>query len=328
MSWKILSISAVLLCVTAGCGSGEGEILAVLHAGSLSVPFAGVEAAFEAGHPGVDVRRQAYGSAMAIRQVSELGKKADVVASADYRLIDRMMIESEPRWATWNLIFARNSICLVVKDGSGITAENWTEQLAKAGVRVGMSNPNQDPCGYRAVMALYLAQEALGIKGLFDEIILANSNMEVEKSADGAVIKVPGAARFGEKLVVRPKETDLLALIEAGALDCLFIYRSVAVQHGLDFVELPGEMNLGEVEREAEYGKVTVILVADRPESVVVKGGAIVYGVTVPLEAPAAGLAEEFVQFLVSEEGRRIFTDCGQEPLEPAVYSEAGTEKR
>ena len=43
---------------------------------------------------------------------------------------------------------------------------------------------------------------------------------------------------------IRPKETDLLALLEAGEIDYLFIYRSVAGQHGLKMILLDDEINL------------------------------------------------------------------------------------
>ena len=43
---------------------------------------------------------------------------------------------------------------------------------------------------------------------------------------------------------IRPKETDLLALLEAGEIDYLFIYRSVAQQHGLKMILLDDAMNL------------------------------------------------------------------------------------
>lgn len=323
-----LAVSVSLVCLAAGCADRQGEVVMnIFHAGSLSVPFERFEEEFEAQHPGVDVRRQAYGSAMAIRQVTELSKAADVVASADYRLIDEMMIGAEAQWAEWNLMFARNSVCITLSPAAAaeINSENWLSELASPNRRIAMSNPNHDPCGYRTLMTLFFAQEDLGADGLFDNLVLANSNIELERTGGRALLKVPAELDVTGNLVVRPKETDLIPLLEVGAVDILFIYRSVALQHGLAFVELADEINLCDPTREAAYNRVAVSLNADSPESVLVRAGAIVYGITVPVNAPNPALAREFVELVISDEGAAILDECGQEPISPARASKAGS---
>jgi molybdate/tungstate transport system substrate-binding protein len=121
---------------------------------------------------------------------------------------------------------------------------------------------------------------------------------------------------------MRPKETDLLALLEAGVIDYLFIYRSVAVQHGLQFLELPPEVNLADPERADYYGRVSVVQRADRPGgSARVAASPIVYGVTIPTAAPHPEAARRFVEMLLSQTGRRMMAEAGQEPLRPALLS-------
>ena len=324
MNYKALLISALALTAMA-CKPG-GEVLTVIHAGSLTVPFQKLEAAFEAAHPGVDVRRQAHGSAMAIRQVTELDKRVDIVASADWRLIDRMMIQSDPAWASWNLLFASNALCLALRPGSDDLPDGWLARLKDPSCRVGISNPNNDPCGYRSLMALYLAQETLGADGLFDDLVLANTNIEVRRTRAGATLDVPASFKIAPRgrLVVRPKETDLLPLLEAGAIHCLLIYRSVARQHGLTALELPPQIALDRPDLDGLYGTVSVRMLAGRPEAVTVRGSAIVYGLTVPSNAPRRELAMDFVRLIQSAEGKRILRDCGQPPLPPGSFSPAG----
>jgi molybdate/tungstate transport system substrate-binding protein len=48
--------------------------IVVFHAGSLSVPFAAIESAFESKYPEYDVLREAYGSRTAARNITELKK--------------------------------------------------------------------------------------------------------------------------------------------------------------------------------------------------------------------------------------------------------------
>jgi molybdate/tungstate transport system substrate-binding protein len=50
-------------------------------------------------------------------------------------------------------------------------------------------------------------------------------------------------------------------------------------------------------------------------------GTPIVYGVTIPKNAPTPELALEFVKFLLSDEGQAIIAAQGQPPIVPAVTS-------
>ena len=325
MNRRMLWISLIALCAAPGCDSRRVEVLKVFHAGSLSVPFQKLEAAFEAAHPGVDVQRQAYGSATAIRQITELGKRADVLGSADYRLIDSMMIRSAKQSATWNLLFARNAMCLALAPGvKGFTKYNWAAALMKPGVRLGMSNPNQDPCGYRTLMWLCLARKSPDGKRVFDDLILKCLNVKVALKDGVTFISSPSSLKAAGRLVVRPKETDLIPLLETGVIDVLSIYRSIATQHKMKFVELPAAIALSDPGLDAEYANVAVRLNADTPKAVTVRGSSIVYGVTIPTDAPNPKLAREFVRLLLSKEGQDILNQCGQAPIIPAEFSKAG----
>jgi ABC-type molybdate transport system substrate-binding protein len=98
MKW-IVAIFSLLIVYAAGCGEGGKMQFRIFHAGSLSVPFQELEKIFEEENPAIDVQREPYGSATAIRQVTELGRPADVLGSADYRLIDRLMVQADPKHA-------------------------------------------------------------------------------------------------------------------------------------------------------------------------------------------------------------------------------------
>lgn len=325
MNWTALAFSAFLLLCPAGCGPRGQITLKVFHAGSLAVPFRALEQIFEAENPGMDVQRQAYGSATAIRQITEVGKRADVVASADYRLIDRLMIEPDRKWADWNILFARNAICIAYRNAAkGITSEAWAAALTSGNVRIGLSDPNQDPCGYRSLFCIYLAEKLAGKERLLERLIQAHSNVTVQETDGAAVIRVPAGIVYREPLVMRPKETDLIALLETGAIDCMFIYRSIAVQHGLDFIELPDGVNLGSLLLAEKYSQVRVLQWADRGDRVVeVVARPILYGLTIPSSAPHPEAAASFVRLVLSERGRRVMERCGQDAVTPPLLSPA-----
>ncbi|MEF8788432.1 MAG: tungstate ABC transporter substrate-binding protein WtpA [Planctomycetota bacterium] len=320
-----ISAAMVLLMALSGCGGdGRGEaVLNVYHAGSLACPFGALEEQFERANPGVDVRSQAHGSAVAVRQVTELGKPGDVVGVADYTLIDEMMIRSEEKWTDWNVQFATNEMVIALgSDAPDVTTDNWQQVLARDEVTVGFSNPRHDPCGYRALMVLYLSRKAGGPR-LLSEVVVPNSNIELKSSADGAVIQLREPVNVEGRLRMRSKETDIVSLLQTGALDCGFLYRSVAVQQGLDYVELPPELNLGSPEHAQDYASVTVRMKPGEGATTV-RGRPISYGVTIPKSVRHRKVARDYVRMLLSDVGSRALEDCGLRPLDSPVPSQAG----
>ena len=319
-------VVALLACVpvatfcTPPVKAEEPQTFKVFHAGSLSVPFEETEKQFEALHPNVDVQRESYGSVDAIRQITEVGKSGDVLGSADYALIPSMMY---PEFADWYVRFATNDIVLAYNSemshyADEITSENWYEILRRDGVTFGFSNPNLDPCGYRSVMVCQLAELYHGDSGIFDDLILENTAITVSEDAETFLIQTPEQLEpKTEKVTIKPKEVDLTAMVEAGGLHYYFIYRSVAVQHGLPFVDLPEEIDLSKVEYADTYKKVKLQTTDGKTNTAT----PIVYGITVPTNAENPELGLEFVEFVIGSEGQKIFADNGQPPIVPPVGS-------
>lgn len=322
----ILCISIVPGCIDdtddSGSDGARARTLTVLHAGSLSIPFARLEESFEAAHPDIDVQCESAGSAKTIKKVTELHKEADIVASADHSLIPGMMY---PQYADWHIRFARNQIVLAYTDKSKyadeIDADNWYEILRRDDVRFGFSNPNDDPCGYRSQMMIQLAESYYGDDAIYEDLIEAHSDMAMEYDAanDTFVLRMPESDEINPsgKIMVRSMEMELIAGLDAGEIDYYFIYRSVAQQHNQLFVELPQAIDLSSVGYADAYSTVEVV----QANGDTVAGRPIVYGVTVPKNARDYEMAIEFVKLMISEEGQRIFADLGQPPIAPAVGS-------
>lgn len=249
-------------------------------------------------NPGVEIKLESAGSRACARKITDLKKACDVMASADYAVIDTLLI---PQWAKWNIRFAVNEIGLAYHHKSRRAGEmassTWADILLDPAVAYGRSDPNSDPCGYRTVLVFHLAETFLGQRGLANKLL--------EKDA-----------RF-----IRPKETDLIALLESGALDYFFIYRSVAVQHNLSFLRFPPELNLADPTKASFYAGASVTLTGSEPGATITRvGEPIVYGVTIPTNAPNPELAMKFVTFLLSaDKGAKILAEQGQEPLVPGL---------
>jgi len=291
---------------------GQEKVI-VFHAGSLSVPFAEIEKAFEQKYPEYDVQREASGSRAAARKITEIKKPADVMASADYKVIDNLMI---PDNAKFDAQFATNEMVIAftekAKYGDQITTENWPEIFLKEGVKVGHSDPNLDPCGYRSMLVTKLAETYYKMPGLFDKLFgYGESYQNGEENT--------------AKVIVRPKETDLLGLLEAGMYDYLYIYKSVAEQHHLKYLPLPEEVSLKSAKFSKEYESAEFKINGKKPgEWITQKGAPMVYGITVAendICPPNKKGAVLFVKFVLSAEGQAIMEKNGQGVIAPAVIT-------
>ncbi|NIM20569.1 MAG: tungstate ABC transporter substrate-binding protein WtpA [Candidatus Latescibacteria bacterium] len=278
----------------------RGELI-IFHAGSLSVPFREVSKKFNEIYPDVSIKAEAAGSRDTARKVSDLGRYCDVLGSADYEVIDNLLI---PQHATFSIRFAANEMVIAYTKQSRqcalINAENWPDVLLSENVAFGRSDPNRDPCGYRTEMTFQLAEKHYEMPGL--------ANRLIEK---------------GGRKYIRPKETDLLALLEAGEIDYLFIYRSVATQHGLEFILLPDAVNLKLFEQKDLYATASVRVTGRQPgEFIERKGAPMVYGVTIPINCRHRELAEAWVALLLSPTGQKIMERSGQPVIAPALTAQ------
>lgn len=313
----LFAITIIVFSSVSGCvGEKVTTELVIYNAGSLTVPFEKIEKEFEAEHPDIDIKYHQMGSVKAVRQITDLGKECDVIALADYTLIPDMMY---PKYADWYIQFARNEIVLAYNPEKSryadeITSENWYNILRRDDVIFGFSNPNDDPCGYRAVMVIQLAELYYNNPKIFDDLILKNTAITVNEENGDYLIKTPGDLKPNtDKISIRPKSIELIGMLEEGGIDYAFEYRSVAVQHNLKFVELPGQINLSMVEYEEIYKKVRLQTMDGKIKT----AKPIVYGITVPKNALHSELGIEFIKFVTGEKGRRIFEECGQPPIVP-----------
>jgi molybdate/tungstate transport system substrate-binding protein len=219
------------------------------------------------------------------------------MASADYKVIDNLLI---PEYANWNVRFASNQIVLCYTGKSAyakeINADNWDDILLKKDVSWGHTDPNIDPCGYRALMVLQLAEKHLNKPGLMDKLI---ANRSVEN--------------------VFPKASQMVSVLQSGNLDYCWEYLSVAVQHGLKYIVLPDEINLGNYKYNSNYKQAVVKVTGKTPGSFMeLKGKSITYGVTMLKNSPNKEGAIAFLGCLFSRTGGlMVLEGMGQPPFIP-----------
>ena len=298
-SWKTIVCTAAVLAVLFAlpCGAAAKEIVTIFHAGSLTVPFTEIEKGFEALHPEIDVQREAGGSTKMARMISELGKPADIMASADFKVIDKNLI---PEYADWNIRFATNQLVLCYTDQSRfageVTPDNWHDILGRKGVVWGHSDPNLDPCGYRALMVLQLAEKFYNQTGLYDRLI---ANRPEEN--------------------IRPKSVELVSLLKTGNMDYAWEYLSVAVQHGLKYIKLDDHINLGNYKYDGFYKLAQVKVTGKKPGTWITRTGkSCTYGITRIKNSPNPQGAALFLEYLLDPaNGLAVLKSMGQPPFVP-----------
>ena len=325
----VLLIVVLLLPAVAagGCGSNRTK-LTVLCAGSLIVPFDQLAQEFETAHPGIDVAVEGHGSIQVVREVTELHKEADVMVVADRSLLPMLMYGhkvpgSAEDYANWYIRFATNRLGIAYTSQSKYAAEigsaNWYEVLSRPDVKLGISDPRIDSCGYRALMVCQLAEDDYTdntilerVMGDFSPPITVSDNIEAH------VIAVPETVK-PKKVTMRGYSVTLLSLLESGDLDYCFEYESVARQRGLGFVELPPEIDLGSREFADRYGQVAVKMDFQRFASInpEFRGEPIQYALTIPTNSPHRDAAIQFVEFLLGSDGQTIFLESYQPTLVP-----------
>jgi molybdate/tungstate transport system substrate-binding protein len=279
--------------------AGDESPLVVFNAGSLARPIRAALDTFAA-REGVRFEQEQAGSLETARKVTELGRVPDVIALADYAIFPQLLV---PEHASWYARFARNRMVLAYTERSRhadiVNPVNWWQIILRPGVETGHSDPDLDPAGYRSLLVMQLAERYYRQPGLAERLNRA----------------IPARN-------IRPKEIDLVALLETAELDYAFEYESVARGASLDFVAFPDSISLGNMAHSAFYETAAVRVVGRRPgDSLTVRGEPIVYALSIPRRAPHPRLAERFVMFLMSEDGRRVLRANHLDALDSAVLS-------
>jgi len=275
--------------------SGSPKEITVFCAGSLHKPMLRVAGKYMKATPDVKILIEPAGSRVVIKKWTDLGRPVDLILVADSRLI---IHEAMGEHTDWCLEFAGNEMVIGYTERSRhaaeISADNWFDILARPGVQVGRSDHNLDPCGYRALMLMQLA-----------DLYYSPDQRKGKSLSDTISANIPANN-------IRPKGQDLQGLLQTKHLDYTFEYLSFAVQHNLEYLELPDEINLGNPDFEENYARSSVKVTGKKKgEFLIYKGSAIIYGLTIPPTAPEKEATVKFAAFMLGAEGRKIFNEMG-----------------
>ena len=267
----LAAVGSTAFAGLAGCLTGSSASVSVLAAGSLATTFEDhIVPAFERNHD-YQVAGEYHGSAALLRMVEERTKHPDVVVSADATLLRDQLYPDHTDWA---VEFASNSLglCYNPDTAFGERLESgvswWEAARATAPGDLAIGDPDLDPLGYRALMAFTLAEREHGIDGLQDDL---------------------AAAAYRE-----PDEPQLLLGVETGARAGAVVYRNMAVDHDLPFVDFPDAYDFSDPGLADHYASVSYTT----DDGYAARGRPILYAATVPDSADSAAGGRALVDFL------------------------------
>lgn len=280
---------------------GEATIIAY-NAGSIARPLRAALDSFATSRH-IRIEQESAGSLETARKLTDLHKIPDIIALADYEVFPELLMPSQ---LSWYVQFARNRMVLAYTDQSRfaneISTDNWWRILQRPGVQVGRSDPNLDPNGYRTLLTMQLAAQYYQQPRLYDRLLAASPARNV-----------------------RPKEVDLVGLVQAGELDYIWSYESVAQGANLRYVTLPEQIDLSSPADSARYAQaVTRVRGSGVGDTIVVHGQPIVYGISIPTQAPHRAVAEQFLAWMLSSDGQRVVRAAKLDALEHPVLIGTG----
>lgn len=285
---------AALLCIAFVCAllptrsSAASGTVNVFYAGSLvNLNENLVGKAFAAG-TGYTYEGKAAGSLAIAAQIKSKIAMPDVVELADPGVDSLLMGDANGSYVSWYLTYARSTL-VVGFDPKGRFAQRfrqvqahhlaWYKALLQRGLRIGRTDPNLDPKGYRALFMAQLAEKVYHLNHFKRRIFGADDNPSQ----------------------IFPEEV-LVARILTGQLDAGIFYLSEVRDLGIPYITLPATINLGSVRYAKLYATQHFTTAAGKT----IAGAPIEYTITIPSTVRNAVGAEAFVRFVLSKRIRDI----------------------
>ena len=205
----------------------------------------------------VRAEMQAGGSVDLLRKAIS-GEPCDLLILADSVIIESMMM---PNYTDGCRVWAGNKMVVAASEGNDINSDNWKEKLLDPDATFAHHNPYGDPGGYRAVMAILLADNYEA--GLTKKLMNHPGHIGMDPNLD-------------PRTLPKPKY--------------MFTYFSGAKSRGMKFANLPAVMDLSDESLAAVYAEAKFAV----DEKNTVTATPITHGLTIPFSAKNKEAAKEF----------------------------------
>jgi len=250
---------------------------------------------------GFTFQGEGKGSVAIANLIKGKAKTPDVFISADPTVDASLQGESNGNYVSWWAPFARTEMVIgwspkskFRKDFEEAQAGKraWESVLEQPGIRLGRTDPELDPKGYRALFLFQLDEQRTGEHGEAQRILGPPNN----------------------PAQIFPEE-QLVARLQIGELDAGIFYLIEAIEAELPHLRLPAAVNQGDPAQSSNYARATYT----NKKGVTFKGSSILYTTTIPSTVRRPRGAESFVQYLLGKTGQNILSSAGLLPVAPVL---------
>jgi molybdate/tungstate transport system substrate-binding protein len=286
--------------------TGGSGAVNVMYAGSLTALFEKKVGPAFAAATGFEFRGEGKGSVAIANLIKGRVRTPDVFVSADPTVNVTLQGGANGDYVRWWTPLARTELVIGWSPKSSFKGafesanaggRTWESILQEPGFRLGRTDPELDPKGYRTLWLFQLDEERTKQPGEANRILGAPEN----------------------PAQVFPEET-LIARVQSGELDAAIFYLIEAVEAGLPTLSLPPAISQGDPAQAAHYARMTYT----NKKGTTFKGAPILYTVTVPTTVRNRQGAEAFVQFLLGDAGRALLGKEGLLEVARVVEGDAG----
>lgn len=295
--WHSLCVALLGFTITLGAAQAAWAAapLTIAYAGSMgAVMDRGLGPKFDATHA-TSFQGIGKGSFALAHLIAAKQMRADVFIAITPGPIEVMqkagLIGAAVPVASTQMVIAYSPKSRFAKEfaSAGRGGEPWYQVLEQKGLRFGRTDPATDPQGRNIVLAMQLAQLYYKQPDLVEKIL--------------------GPIDNPRQIFTEP---SLLTRLEAGQLDASSGYLSAVISHHLPYITLPDEINLSDpAMADTWYRRAGFELPKGDGKTEPVKVEPLVFYAGVLKNAPHPKQAAQFVQFLQSSAGQKLFAEYG-----------------
>lgn len=289
MITRLFFISLILIpFFVPGCKNDGKKTVRVFAAGVFSPVLKELEDKAK----NLDIKYEISGSQVAVRKITELGRKCDILMLADNSLFSSMASD----YFKWRIDFAGDEMVLSVgKYAPHVdkVQKDWVETLVSEDVLLGRVDERMGPAGYRTLLLWKAAGKKNNIPLM--DILKKKSSRTTDHVA------------------------ALAALLRNGVLHYGFLYRTISIRNDIRFIKIPEAYNFSKKSEALEGLSITIDMPGRNDKKMKVHADPAIYGISIPENAENKEAAVEFIKLLLNRKAD-ILEKSGFRMMEPVFH--------